>query len=309
MLKIAHRGGSGLWPENTMGAFTRALDRVDGFELDVHLTRDNVLVIHHDGALKPAIARGADGNWLTRPTPRLKDLSFEELQAFDVGRLRPGSTYGAHYPEQEALDGEKIPALAELLELVKTAAAPGFRLYIELKTELEEPDNGADPRVLADAACALVKEYGLEAQVTYVSFDWPGLLRAQEISPSRTAFTTIPFFRIDPEHPSRANDTPEDRWFREASARGAHFFGACDWRQEEGKSFAEKLLKAIARGNADGWFAWHGDVTDETMGIARSLGLEVSCWTVDEEKEMERLLALGVDAILTDRPDRLARLV
>ncbi|MCF8470803.1 MAG: glycerophosphodiester phosphodiesterase, partial [Parvibaculum sp.] len=43
-LQVAHRGGAGLWPENTMAAFTHALEAgVDGIELDVHLTRDGKL--------------------------------------------------------------------------------------------------------------------------------------------------------------------------------------------------------------------------------------------------------------------------
>ncbi|MGK2742123.1 glycerophosphodiester phosphodiesterase family protein [Tepidicaulis sp. LMO-SS28] len=306
MLRIAHRGGAGLWPENTMEAFSSALDLgVDGFELDVHLTKDGVLVIHHDAALKPAITRGPDGAWLQRPTPLLKELTFAELQSYDVGRLRPGSTYGARYPEQRPQDGARVPKLAALLELVKEAAPPGFQLFIELKTELKDEEKGADPIALAEAAAALVKTHALEAQVIFVSFDWRALLRAQEVSPlTRTQFTTLPFSQIDPDR-AGARDTDEDRWLRKVSAEGAPFYGPCDWRQEKGSSFAEKMLKAMARSNADGWFAWSGDVTDETMGLARALGLAVSCWTVDAPDEMERLAALGVDAILTDRPDRL----
>ena len=67
------------------------------------------------------------------------------------------------------------------------------------------------------------------------------------------------------------------------------------------------MLRAIASGPADGWFAWHGDVTEKTAALAKDLGLAASCWTVDEETEMKRLAALGVEAILTDRPDRLAK--
>lgn len=307
MLRIAHRGGAGLWPENTMEAFSNALDLgVDGFELDVHLTKDGVLVIHHDAALKPAIARGPDGAWLQKPTPLLKELSFAELQSYDVGRLRPGSQYGARYPEQRPQDGARVPKLAALLELVKEAAPPGFQLFIELKTELKEEEKGADPLALAETAAALVKAHALEAQVTFVSFDWRALLRAQEVSPlTRTQFTTLPFFQIDPDQPPRPDETEEDRWLRKVSAAGAAFYGSCDWRAQDGASFSEKMLKAMAQGNADGWFAWSGDVTDETMGLARALGLAVSCWTVDAPGEMERLAALGVDAILTDRPDRL----
>jgi glycerophosphoryl diester phosphodiesterase len=69
------------------------------------------------------------------------------------------------------------------------------------------------------------------------------------------------------------------------------------------------VLRAIAGGQADGWFAWHADVTAATASLARELGLAVSCWTVDDERvaEISRLAALKVEAILSDRPDRLAK--
>lgn len=312
-LQIAHRGGAGLWPENTMAAFTRAIDAgADGIELDVHLTKDGVLVVHHDESLKPAIARGADGNWLTRPTPLLKALSYDELRAYDVGRLRPGAGYSARYPEQTGFDGEPVPLLADVYRLVKERAKPGFRLYVELKTSLLDLTQSADPIELADAAVALTREHGLAGAITFVSFDWRALARAKEIAPDiLNAFTTLPFFQIDPQDASAASDKPgsEDAALREASANGAPWAAGYDWRNQSGSSFAERMLRAIASGPADGWFSWHGDVNAQTATLAKELGLAVSCWTVDEESEMKRLAALGVEAILTDRPDRLARVM
>ncbi|PKP79202.1 MAG: hypothetical protein CVT81_00525 [Alphaproteobacteria bacterium HGW-Alphaproteobacteria-3] len=310
-LHVAHRGGAGLWPENTMAAFTRAIAAgADGIELDVHLSKDRKLVVHHDESLKPAIARGPDGAWLTRPTPLLKELTHDEMRAYDIGRLRPGARYGARYPDQVAADGERIPLLAEVYALVKEKAKPGFRLYVELKTALLDLSQSADPHELADAAVALTREYGLEETVTFVSFDWRALARAKEIAPSiLNAFTTLPFFQVDPEDASAQRDEPgsEDDLIRKASAAGAPWANGHDWRLQSGAAFAERMLRAIAAGPADGWFAWHGDVTPANAALARELGLAVSCWTVDEEAEMKRLAALGVEAILTDRPDRLAK--
>jgi glycerophosphoryl diester phosphodiesterase len=308
---VAHRGGAGLWPENTMAAFTRAIAAgADGIELDVHLSKDRKLVVHHDESLKPAIARGPDGAWLARPTPLLKELTHDEMRAYDIGRLRPGARYGARYPDQVAADGERIPLLAEVYALVKEKAKPGFRLYVELKTALLDLSQSADPHELADAAVALTREYGIEETVTFVSFDWRALARAKEIAPSiRNAFTTLPFFQVDPEDASARRDEPgsEDDLIRKASAAGAPWANGHDWRLQSGAAFAERMLRAIAAGPADGWFAWHGDVTPANAALARELGLAVSCWTVDEEAEMKRLAALGVEAILTDRPDRLAK--
>lgn len=296
-----------------MAAFRRAMEAgADGIELDVHLTKDGKLVVHHDESLKPAIARGPDGQWLTRPTPLLKALTFDELLAYDVGRLRPGAGYSARYPDQTGFDGERVPLLADVYNLVKEQAKPGFRLYVELKTALLDLVQSADPVALADAAVALTRQYRLERTVTFVSFDWRALDRAKEQAPDiLNAFTTLPFFQIDPEDASAARDAPgsEDDLIRKASANGAPWVAGFDWRGQKGASFAERMLRAIASGPADGWFSWHGDVTTETAALARELGLAVSCWTVDEEAEMRRLAALGVEAILTDRPDRLSRVL
>ena len=74
-LNIAHRGGAGLFPENTLAAFRDAVARgCDGAELDVQLSKDGEVVVYHDYRLKPEITRGLDGKFLTRPTPRIKDL-------------------------------------------------------------------------------------------------------------------------------------------------------------------------------------------------------------------------------------------
>lgn len=307
-LHIAHRGGAGLWPENTIEAFEHAiLDGADGIELDVHLTRDGVLVVHHDESLKPVIARGPDGAWLERPTPLLKDLTFAELQAFDVGRLRPGARYAARYPDQRGFDGARIPRLDDVIALVQAHAPPDFRLYIELKTALLDLDQSADPAALAEAAVDLVRARRFEAQTVFVSFDWRALVRAKDLAPEiANAFTTTWFHSVDPDHPSAAEDSEEAARYRAASAAGAPWMAGLDWRDQPGESFAEKMLRAVRAAPADGWFAWYGDVTAETIALARGFGLTVSCWTVDDPEEMRRLAALGVDAILTSRPDILA---
>lgn len=306
-LQIAHRGGSGLWPENTIEAFERAiLAGADGIELDVHLSRDGVLVVHHDESLKPAIARGPDGRWLERPTPFLKSLSYAELQRYDIGRLRPGARYGAHYPEQTPFDGARIPKLEDVYALVKRAAKPDFRLYVELKTALLDLSQSAAPEPLAEAAVDLARKAGMSAQTVFVSFDWRALAHAKKIAPEiRNAFTTLPFYQIDPTDSSAARDPEwsEDAALRAASASGAPWAAGFDWRDQTGHDFAERMLKAIAAAPADGWFAWFGDINAETAAQAKSLGLELSCWTVDDAADMTRLAALGVDAILTDRPD------
>src|SRR5256885_10157805 len=93
-INIAHRGGAGLFPENTLTAFRNAVALgCDGAELDVQLSRDGEVVVFHDLCLKPEMCRDATGAWLKAPAPRIKDITLAELRAFDIGRADPASDY------------------------------------------------------------------------------------------------------------------------------------------------------------------------------------------------------------------------
>src|SRR5262245_59976327 len=90
----AHRGGRGLWPENTLAAFSEALTLgVTTLELDCAVTKDGVVVVSHDPALNPDHTRDEKGQFLDKPGPPLHDLAYAELRRYDVGRLRPGTEY------------------------------------------------------------------------------------------------------------------------------------------------------------------------------------------------------------------------
>ncbi|GIR46290.1 MAG: hypothetical protein CM15mP55_2660 [Hyphomicrobiales bacterium] len=135
-LNIAHRGGANLWPENTLEAFDNAINAgVDGIECDIQHTRDDRLVIHHDDRLKPEATRES-GNWLTAPTPRIRELDRSELDVLDVGRLQPDSAYSQTRAGQTPIDGARIPDFDAVNRLIATRTGPEFRLYCELKTHL-----------------------------------------------------------------------------------------------------------------------------------------------------------------------------
>src|SRR5690349_14919661 len=129
-LNIAHRGGAQLMPENTLAAFADARARgCDGAELDVQLTRDGVVVVHHDFRLKAGLAR-KDGAWLTQPGPRIKDLSLDALRQFDVGTPEPGGVYARSHPLLKPMDAV-IPTLEEIAGLCTRR----FQLFVELKCD------------------------------------------------------------------------------------------------------------------------------------------------------------------------------
>jgi glycerophosphoryl diester phosphodiesterase len=169
ILNIAHRGGAGLRPENTLAAFANAVALgADGAELDVQLSADGVVVVHHDFRLNPGLTR-KDGSWLAGETPRIKDIDFAALQNFDLGRADPISGYARQHPLLAAADDARIPSLAEVTALVPAS----FILLVELKSSTH-PDS-PDPEALADAAFQVMRnELG---HTIFVGFDWRGLAR------------------------------------------------------------------------------------------------------------------------------------
>lgn len=113
-LLFAHRGASLHAPENTLGAFEQALEAgAHVLELDVHLSRDGVVVVHHDRTLERT----------TSGTGPIRASSWKQLQDLDAGY---GFRMGESFPFR-GLD-HRIPSLAEVLN-----AFPGTALNIELK--------------------------------------------------------------------------------------------------------------------------------------------------------------------------------
>ncbi len=185
-MNIAHRGGAQLGPENTLAAFADASARgYDGVELDVQLSRDGVVVVHHDWRLMKDVAR-KDGAWLTAPGPRIKDLSLEDLRQFDVGTARPGNDYALNHPLLQPMHAA-VPTLQQVVRLAKDAGRK-FLLFIELKCDTSA--DSADPQILADAAYEVIAEAGFLESTVFVGFDWQALLRIHENPPGATCWFT-----------------------------------------------------------------------------------------------------------------------
>src|SRR5512138_1431017 len=165
-----HRGARGHAPENTLPGFERALALgVTTFELDVGVSRDGVVMIHHDRRLNPDLAREPDGRWVAAPAPLIRELSFDELRRYDVGQIRPGSDYALRFPRQQAIDGARIPALRDLFERYRIGTV---RFNIELKLLAAAPDETLPPEAFAMAVVAVVRKAGMEPRCTLQSFDW-----------------------------------------------------------------------------------------------------------------------------------------
>jgi glycerophosphoryl diester phosphodiesterase len=221
-----HRGARGHAPENTLAGFERALAiGVTTLELDVGVTRDAVVVIHHDRRLNPDLARGPGGGWIAAPGPLVSELSFEELQRYDVGRIRPGSEYARRFPEQQPIDGTRIPRLAELL--VRTQSLP-VRFNIETKVSAQSPGETLPPAAFARALIAEIRKAGVEARSTIQSFDWRTLkVVEQEAREIATVYLTEAE-SSDPQAVHAAGGriwSPDFRALNPANAAAAHRLG------------------------------------------------------------------------------------
>ncbi len=179
-----HRGARGTAPENTLPGFAAALALgVATLELDTGVTRDGVVVIHHDRRLNPDIARGPDGRWIEAPGPLLRDLDFAELQRYDVGRLRPGSDYAARFPDQAPVDGARVPRLADLFALVRKAGNAHVRFNIETKLSPDHPGETLPPEAFARALITEIRAAGVAPRTSVQSFDWRTLQVVEREAP------------------------------------------------------------------------------------------------------------------------------
>ncbi len=143
-LVIAHRGGAGLWPENTLYAFGRAAELgVDVIELDVRATADGVLVVFHDATVERTT--GGQG--------RVGEMTLAELKRLDAA-YRWTLDGGRTFPLRGG--GVGVPTLDEVF-----AALPEMRFVIEPKRGTHAP---------AGALCRVVRERSMAEKVLVASF-------------------------------------------------------------------------------------------------------------------------------------------
>lgn len=281
-----HRGARGLAPENTLEAFARALEiGVMTLETDLAVTKEGVLVLSHDPVFNPEIARGPDGAWLTPPIPAINSLTLAALKRYDVGRIRPGSKYAQQFPDQQPVDGARIPTLAELFDLAsRSGKTPRFN--IETKLSPEKPGEAPDPETFARMVVEAVRAGGMNGRTTIQSFDWRTLTAVHQLAPDiETVCLT-------------AASTLKDRTV-DGQRRPSPWLAGFDLTDHAGS--VPRLVKAA------GCASWSPRFTELTAGLvaeAHALGLKVVPWTVNTPADMARVIDMKVDGLISDYPDR-----
>ena len=293
---VGHRGAAGLMPENTFAGFKKAMKiGVAAIELDVHLTSDKVVVVTHDYRLNPAITRDTQGNWL-KERPLIKDLTLAKVQSYDVGKLNRSTKYAEKYPKRKSVDGERIPTLNDVIKLVKSTNGR-TNLFIEIKTTPLKPEESSSPEVLARAVAKILKEEGFTDRARIISFDWRSLKRIKEIMPEvRTAHVTIAYKDFDTIQEKKHGPSP---WMAGFDIDD-HGSIAEAIKAAGGECWTSNYVHASGHGRG---------MTSELVKKAHAIGLDVFVWTVNEKGDMKRMIKIGVDGIVTDRPDVLRSIV
>lgn len=249
-LVIAHQGGDGLWPSNTLFAFQRAVQLgADMLELDVHQTADGAFVVIHDAT----VDRTTDGSGAVRA------MTLAEIQALDAGY--DWSPDGSSTPYRGT--GLRIPTLVEVL-----ASFPDLPMNVEIK-----PD---DPLVAIDL-CRALAAAGRFDSVMVGSFHDETLATFRRSCPG-VATSASP-----------------------ANVRGFFVLNALGLSELHSPTH-EAYQVPIRQGSLT-------ILTDRFVTGAHARNVDVHVWTIDEADTMQRLIEMGVDGIITDRPDRLLRVL
>lgn len=285
-----HRGARGLMPENTLPAYARALAiGVDFVDMDVVMTRDKVVVVYHDLALNPDTTRDRAGHWV-RPGQFINQMTWAELQHYDVGRLNPHSEYATHFPDQVPVDGTRIPSLEEVIDYVNAHGGEHVGFQIELKDDPDYPEQGYAPDQMARAVARILQDKGVVNRTEVQAFNWQCLLELQKINPHiATAYLTdVSSLARMKRHPTEA-----DKW------TGGH-------RLSDYGTIA-KMIKALG---GTLWDPEDLEMTQDNLDAAHAEGLRVVPWSMATLNLplTRRLIDMGVDGIITDRPDVVAQL-
>lgn len=236
-LVIAHRGASSEAPENTLAAFRKGLEiGVDGFELDVHMSKDGELVVIHD----ETVDRTTNGSgWI-------KDMTLSELEALDAGSWFDPS-----------FNKEKIPTLKQVLELISDKSE---LINIELKSGLViYPE-------IEHKVIETLREFNVMDKTIISSFNHYSLRTVKEVEP----------------------------------------------QVRTGILYMEGLVGPwiyASRVPADALHPAFYLVVPEIVRNAQDAGLSVNVWTVDTADDMMRMVASGVDAVITNYPGEMLSLL
>ena len=171
ILVHGHRGARAMYPENTIPAFKYAIGiGVDFLEMDVAVTKDNVLVISHDPHINGEICTGP------HPGIAIHELTLAELREYDCGALK-----NPHFAKQHPVPGTRIPTLDEVLNL---GEGNSVQFNIETKSFPDHPELTPAPDVFSKMMLDVIRKHKMESRSIVQSFDFRTLRAMKRLAPN-----------------------------------------------------------------------------------------------------------------------------
>jgi len=165
-----HRCSRGNFPENTLVGCQEAIESMaQRIEIDLVMTHDGHLVIHHDLSVNPLLCTYLDGSSIEK-VDWIENLTLAEIKKIDCGgKIDP------EVPDRQPITGTAIPTLKELFDFIKNSKYPRaktIQLNLEIKTRSLSIDRKYTNHELAGRILQLVKENSFSDRVYYSSFDF-----------------------------------------------------------------------------------------------------------------------------------------
>ena len=265
-----HRGCRGLYPENTVQGFLKALDMgVTTLEMDVVISKDGKVVISHEPFFNHEIATGPNGEEITEKTElafNLYQMNYNQISKFDVG-LKPHP----RFPEQEKV-AEKKPLLLEVIAAAEAHAEenglPEPYYNIELK-RLAAYDNVYHPNaeVFSKLVLNAIIEGDIEDRTSLQAFDITTLQMLKELNPE------IPLVLLIENHLS-----------------------------------IEENIKNLGF-KPDVYSPSYELIDLDMIAYCKLHNIKLIPWTVNQEEDIKKMIDFGVDGIISDYPDRVIKLI
>jgi len=236
IIRVAHRGASTQYPENTLLAFRKAIEQgVDALEIDIHRTADDELVVLHDSTLERT----------TNGRGNVCDHNLQEIRQLDAGQ------------------DEKVPLLTEVIQLARESQ---IRLCVEIKgaTETEE-------LAIAEGVIRTLEATDFLSQTIVTSFSAKALLRAKTLNPEVSTM-------LDP--------APQD-----------------------GSLTPRQICAQVLRAGANCLSYDFRFLTPAIVRECQLSGLALWPWDPDDPEDIQQVLKLNIDGIMTNRPDMLNKVL
>ncbi len=170
ILVHGHRGARAAMPENTLPAFEYAIKAgVDVLELDMGVTKDNVVVVSHDPMLSAPVCTGP------RDHAPIRELTLAQIREYDCGAKQNPA-----FPKQKPMPGTRMPTLDEVFAMAKSSRV---EFNIETKINPSRPELAPGPDEFVRMVLDVIRKHGLEKRVILQSFDFRTLHAMKKIAP------------------------------------------------------------------------------------------------------------------------------